>query len=248
MRESTSGAGTSPKRRISNWLWVVIGIVAIGVLVILAPIVALVALVVMITAIVSLSNGKRTWLGIASRKVAGVVTVVSAVVFVASGSIAAAQYARDSDPPTASSLLRSEAPRPSVSSEPDDAKETEKQPMLTVPTAEPEPVAEPELTPEPEPTTESAPETSPQPVPFAQVSTSPSPVPEPPAPEPSVAVTESPAPAPTAEAPVAPAPTHPVKYKNCDDVRAHGAAPLYRGEPGYESKLDRDGDGVACEK
>jgi hypothetical protein len=30
-------------------------------------------------------------------------------------------------------------------------------------------------------------------------------------------------------------------------VRAAGAAPLYRGQPGYSSRLDRDGDGVACE-
>jgi hypothetical protein len=26
-----------------------------------------------------------------------------------------------------------------------------------------------------------------------------------------------------------------------------GAAPIHRGEPGYSSKLDRDGDGIACE-
>jgi hypothetical protein len=36
-------------------------------------------------------------------------------------------------------------------------------------------------------------------------------------------------------------------YANCSEVRAAGAAPLYRGQPGYSSKLDRDGDGVACE-
>ncbi|MGW7293062.1 excalibur calcium-binding domain-containing protein [Streptomyces xiamenensis] len=36
-------------------------------------------------------------------------------------------------------------------------------------------------------------------------------------------------------------------YPNCDAVRAAGRAPLYRGEPGYRSGLDRDGDGVACE-
>ncbi|MGH3723923.1 MAG: excalibur calcium-binding domain-containing protein [Mycobacterium sp.] len=36
-------------------------------------------------------------------------------------------------------------------------------------------------------------------------------------------------------------------YPNCAAVRAAGAAPLYRGQPGYSSKLDRDGDGVACE-
>lgn len=36
-------------------------------------------------------------------------------------------------------------------------------------------------------------------------------------------------------------------YRNCDAARAAGVAPLYIGEPGYRSKLDRDGDGVACE-
>lgn len=36
-------------------------------------------------------------------------------------------------------------------------------------------------------------------------------------------------------------------YPNCSAARAAGAAPLYRGEPGYASKLDRDNDGVACE-
>ncbi|MDP4574110.1 excalibur calcium-binding domain-containing protein [Qipengyuania sp. G39] len=27
-----------------------------------------------------------------------------------------------------------------------------------------------------------------------------------------------------------------------------GADPIFRGEPGYASHLDRDNDGVACEK
>jgi len=36
-------------------------------------------------------------------------------------------------------------------------------------------------------------------------------------------------------------------YKNCDAVRAAGADPIYAGQPGYSSKLDRDGDGIACE-
>jgi len=36
-------------------------------------------------------------------------------------------------------------------------------------------------------------------------------------------------------------------YKNCIEARAAGAAPLYTGQPGYGSHLDRDGDGVACE-
>ncbi len=38
-----------------------------------------------------------------------------------------------------------------------------------------------------------------------------------------------------------------VYYKNCDAARAAGAAPLRRGDPGYRSELDRDGDGIACE-
>ncbi|PGA15055.1 excalibur calcium-binding domain-containing protein [Bacillus mycoides] len=39
-----------------------------------------------------------------------------------------------------------------------------------------------------------------------------------------------------------------VTYKNCTEVKNAGKAPLYRDQPGYSSKLDRDGDGVACEK
>ncbi|HVV38341.1 MAG TPA: excalibur calcium-binding domain-containing protein, partial [Acidimicrobiales bacterium] len=44
-----------------------------------------------------------------------------------------------------------------------------------------------------------------------------------------------------------PPPPSDVYYANCDAARAAGAAPLSRGEPGYRSGLDRDGDGVACE-
>lgn len=38
-----------------------------------------------------------------------------------------------------------------------------------------------------------------------------------------------------------------VYYANCSAARAAGAAPVYRGEPGYARRLDRDGDGVGCE-
>ena len=51
-----------------------------------------------------------------------------------------------------------------------------------------------------------------------------------------------------ASAPVpAPAPAQSAYYGSCDAARAAGAAPLYAGSPGYSRKLDRDGDGVACE-
>lgn len=37
-----------------------------------------------------------------------------------------------------------------------------------------------------------------------------------------------------------------VYYKNCAAVRAAGAAPIHRGDPGYARHLDRDNDGVGC--
>lgn len=83
------------------------------------------------------------------------------------------------------------------------------------------------------------------------------PAPEQSAPEQSAPVQEQPAPAPeqpTTPVPFAPAPdpvqtTPPtdVFYANCTAVRAAGRAPLHIGDPGYTRKLDRDGDGVACE-
>ena len=36
-------------------------------------------------------------------------------------------------------------------------------------------------------------------------------------------------------------------FKNCKAVRAAGRAPIYRGDPGYSSKLDTDNDGIGCE-
>lgn len=51
------------------------------------------------------------------------------------------------------------------------------------------------------------------------------------------------APAPVEQAPVAPAPAPGagVSYPNCAAVKAAGAAPIYAGQPGYSSKLDRGG-------
>jgi hypothetical protein len=63
---------------------------------------------------------------------------------------------------------------------------------------------------------------------------------------PAPVTTRPPAPRPT----VAPAPVPgggSVYYANCTAAKAAGAAPIYRGQPGYRSALDRDKDGVACE-
>ena len=48
-------------------------------------------------------------------------------------------------------------------------------------------------------------------------------------------------------APPAPAPAPSGAFANCSEARAAGAAPVYRGDPGYGSHLDRDDDGVGCE-
>jgi endonuclease YncB( thermonuclease family) len=37
-------------------------------------------------------------------------------------------------------------------------------------------------------------------------------------------------------------------FRSCAEARAAARAPLRRGQPGYSPGLDRDGDGVACER
>ncbi|MFI1829641.1 excalibur calcium-binding domain-containing protein [Streptomyces sp. NPDC020412] len=39
-----------------------------------------------------------------------------------------------------------------------------------------------------------------------------------------------------------------VYYANCAAARAAGATPVKRGDPGYARHLDRDGDGVGCDR
>lgn len=36
-------------------------------------------------------------------------------------------------------------------------------------------------------------------------------------------------------------------WAGCNDARAAGTAPIYRGEPGYGPGMDGDSDGIACE-
>lgn len=91
--------------------------------------------------------------------------------------------------------------------------------------------------------------------PTRQTVRTPTPLPPPPSPTPADATTP-PGPTATASTPGAstaaastPLPgvrATPVVYKNCAEVRAAGKAPLHRGDPGYSSALDRNGDGEAC--
>lgn len=99
-------------------------------------------------------------------------------------------------------------------------------------------------TPSPSPTTK-----SPSPTPTT-TSPTPTPSPEPtteaPAPEPAQPERHEEAPAPVHQEQRAPEPQ--TYYANCAAARAAGAAPIYQGQPGYRSGLDRDGDGIACDK
>ncbi|WP_448749086.1 excalibur calcium-binding domain-containing protein [Actinomyces sp.] len=91
----------------------------------------------------------------------------------------------------------------------------------------------PSATPEPEVTPET--EATPEPEPASEEPTEASDAPE---------VEEEPAAPAPAPQPVR-APTQ--MYSSCAQARAAGAAPLYEGDPGYNPRLDRDKDGVACE-
>jgi len=53
--------------------------------------------------------------------------------------------------------------------------------------------------------------------------------------------------APTAAAAPLPGATPVTYYKNCTEARKAGVTPIHKGEDGYDSHLDRDGDGIACE-
>ncbi|MFQ4148073.1 DUF1524 domain-containing protein [Arthrobacter sp. LAPM80] len=92
---------------------------------------------------------------------------------------------------------------------------------IQVPTNQTPPPAEPVVLPPPAPVKEVAP-----------VEAAPAPAPAPPAAPP---------------APLVQPPAAGVYYQNCSAVRAAGAAPIRAGDPGFQAKFDRDGDGVGCE-
>jgi hypothetical protein len=99
---------------------------------------------------------------------------------------------------------------------------------------------------EPRTTARPAPQPAPRPAPR------PAPEPDPrPAPQPDPAPRPAPDPEPTTRPAAEPEEDEPgplaVSYRNCDAVRAAGAAPIRRGDPGYAAHLDREGDGVGCE-
>ena len=206
-----------------------------GVLIMLSAFAALTGLYVLVT-------GRRSWARLAGgRKVGAIVLAGSLVLFVVGGVMLpppspeaiAARAAAESAKRSAEEATRAAAASPSSSASPS-----------SVPSPTPTPTKATESA-SPQPTVSSPTEATvvnPEPAPPAHyVAPAPS---VPPAP---VYVPPAPVNAPPAPVYVAPAPAT-VFYASCKEVRAAGAAPIYAGQPGYSSKLDRDGDGVACEK
>lgn len=69
--------------------------------------------------------------------------------------------------------------------------------------------------------------------------------PTPAAPQPVPTTPSRPRPRPATPAPAPPAELH---FSSCKEARAAGYSHMRRGEPGYSPHLDRDGDGIACDK
>jgi hypothetical protein len=125
----------------------------------------------------------------------------------------------------------------------------------TAPVRTLEPMSAPPSTPVTEPsTTEPTETTTPQ---HTEAASTPTPTPEPSesrtpstTPEPTTTPTEpSPTMSRTEPTPTtAPVTTAAVVYQTCAEARAAGKAPLHRGDPGYSPALDRNGDGIACDR
>ncbi|MFD6244676.1 excalibur calcium-binding domain-containing protein [Streptomyces roseolus] len=164
------------------------------------------------------------WLSRWTNRAKIVSTIASALWFVVALSMdpPPEQDTDDPKPAVTVTVTVTVTPTPTPSVEPTPTSTAPAEP--TTPTPTPEPTTEAPTTEAPEPTTQ-----APKPKPTTQA----------PKPKPTQ-VTQPPE---TAE----PEPDPEPHYANCTAVRAAGADPIRRGDPGYGSHLDRDGDGIACE-
>ena len=88
---------SAARQRIPVWGWVLIGIGLVILAIFLSSIIAIMALAVFITGVVALVKRTPTWLDFPSRKVAKWVTIVSAVVFLVTGSLTSSVTPSSSD-------------------------------------------------------------------------------------------------------------------------------------------------------
>lgn len=90
---------TTRRRTFPIWAWILIGLLVIVPALLLSPFVAAAALVVAVTGIFGLSKGSRTWLRFRSRRAAASATAVATVAFLLFGGVAAAAQAGRTNPP-----------------------------------------------------------------------------------------------------------------------------------------------------
>ena len=178
----------------------------------------------LVVALWGLLRGHVAWAHIGDRKRAAQVAAGSFVAMVVGTAMAPAPTTVAAAPaPTVTITVTAPAPTP---------------------TATPTPTLTPTPSPTPSPEPTAAPEPTPAPTQIAGFVNA----------DAAKAATKAPATkapatkAPATKAPATKAPVKSVYYKNCTAAWNAGAAPLRRSDPGYAKHLDRDGDGIACEK
>ncbi|MFC9894179.1 excalibur calcium-binding domain-containing protein [Nocardia sp. NPDC127579] len=188
-----------------------------------AGVLVLVWLVMVIIAVIGLVRGHLSPARIRNRKQAGLLLAASFIVLILIGVLSPADSARETGPRNVVTSTATLPPTtPSTVIVPTSTSSTVAAPAVpSRSTAPVVPDSATQLPPVPTPTTARIPD----PMPFAPPPATRQPVPS----------------SSTASAPN-------VYYADCDAVRAAGAAPLHRGEPGYRKGLDRDNDGIACDK
>ena len=103
------------RRRVPVWVWVIIGVLSVGLVLLLAPIVGIAALTVLITGIVALAKNSPTWLRFRSRRSAVTWTAISAVVFLLAGLMTSVVYPSAAEASRASSVaIATTAPTPTA--------------------------------------------------------------------------------------------------------------------------------------
>lgn len=178
-------------------------------------------LFVLVVGVVALLRGRVSW-AMLSTRAAGGVAVGAAIALIVVGAVTT-----DAPTPSVTTPSSSTPPAPTSTSSSSTSSATTSSPLPSVSSST-------------APSTTSSPPAA-KPLPLVSKESSPAAPRRTPAPS-----KTSRRPAPPKPLPVAPQPAD-VYYPNCAAVRAAGADPIRVGQPGYSLKLDRDGDGIACE-
>ncbi|MDQ4010494.1 MAG: excalibur calcium-binding domain-containing protein [Actinomycetota bacterium] len=225
---------TEPRSRFVGLAWASLILGIVGVMLSAVPILNALT---MLGAIVGLVLGGIALFGSRKRLAAiGTVACVLAVVFTVSSSATAPNQSVGPVPSLDAPRAPVEPPAPQVAPAPPTPISETTGARQAIPTAPAERVATPD-----QPDTVRLQPAASGPVASQPVMPRPAAPPQPVAPQPVI-------PQPVTPQPDNDSSGHGAYYQNCTAVRAAGAAPIRRGEPGYRSELDRDDDGIACEK